>query len=211
MSTKPRFEGFAYCPELRRHHIFVDVPSRLDDEVVIVEDVSDKETPREKARIPLRFFEMVQTPIASHFNQRISDNEELKNCPRARFVRGKRIPLDLLLGRELLVLAWAIEPWERPAQADPVVLHIPKALEAWLGMPPEERWTLYRLTNAKSGHLSDSGKGWRRSLRYGLCGEIGSPSSTNTPAPRKKKALTPSRASFHLNRPPSLSCSESTT
>lgn len=208
MSSKLRFEGFAYSPELRRHHIFVDVPTRLGDDVVFLEDVSDseKESPREKARLPLRFFESIQTPVAAHFNQRISDNEELKNCPRARFIRGKRIPLDLLLGRELLVLAWAIEPWERPPEKDPVFLHIPRALESWLGMPPEERWTLYRLTNAKAGHLSDWGKGWRRSLRYGLCGEVGGGSTA--PTPRKKKALTPSPASSRRNHPPSPSFSE---
>jgi hypothetical protein len=203
MSTDLQFEGFAFCPSLRRHHIFIDVPSRLDDDVVIVEDTSDKESPREKARIPLRYFDRLQTPVASHFNQRIQENPDLKNCPRAKFVRGKRIPIDLLLGRELLVLVWAVEPWEQAAEKDPVFFHLPKALETWLGMPPEERWTLFRLTNAKAGYLADCGKGWRRALRYGLCGEMGeSLPEGKTGRTSKKKSSSDNAAQEELFQPP---------
>ena len=193
MSTEVKFEGFAYHPGLRRHHIFIDLPTRFDEDVVIVEDFSAKETPREKARLPLRFFDRISTPLAAHFNQRIAENPDLKPCPRARFMRGKRIPMDLLLGRELLVLAWAIEPWEHPPERDPVFLHLPRALDTWLSMPPEERWTLFRLTNAKAGYGADAGKGWRRALRYGLCGEVGEALPTIVPAPLRRKKKAPAK------------------
>jgi hypothetical protein len=205
MSTEVKFEGFAYHAGLRRHHIFVDVPTRLDEDVVIVEDFSAKESPREKARLPLRFFDRISTPLTAHFNQRIAENPDLNPCPRARFVRGKRIPMDLLLGRELLVLAWAIEPWEHPPERDPVFLHLPRALDTWLSMPPEERWTLFRLTNAKAGYGADAGKGWRRALRYGLCGEVGETLPTILPAPVRRKKKAPAKTpSNRDSSPPTL-------
>lgn len=182
------FTGFAYCPEIRRHHMVVDLPTRLAEEVVITEDVSDRESPREKARLPLRYWRELQQPVTAEFNRRIRESEDLKGCRRGAFTRGHEVPVDLLLGRELLVLLWAVEPWENPAEADPVFLYIPRALETWLGMSPEERWTLYRLTNAQAGHEADRGKGWRRSLRYGLCGEI---NDANTPGPPPKRTGRP--------------------
>ena len=188
MSNKPQFTGFAYCPEIRRHHIFLELPTRLGEDAVFVEDTSDRETPVEKARLPLRYWTEFQTPVAAHFNQRIKEHPDLKSCPKARFVRGKRIPLDLLLGRELLVLAWAVEPWTEDPDKDPVILHLHQALEAWLGMMPEERWTLYRLTNARAGHWRDLGKGWRKALRYGLCGNVGDELAAPPPRREKKKA-----------------------
>ncbi len=65
------------------------------------------------------------------------------------------------LGKELVLLAWAIE------EADPVL--IPTALANWTGLEPEERWWLYTQTAAATGHgISGQGKGWRRALRYAL-------------------------------------------
>lgn len=66
-----------------------------------------------------------------------------------------------LFGKELMVLAWAIEDAE-PAS-------IPQAVENWLGLRPEERWWLYTITNAATGHpISGKGKGWRKALRFAL-------------------------------------------
>jgi len=59
------------------------------------------------------------------------------------------------------VLAWAIE------DADPGTIGL--AIQNWLGLRPEERWWLYTITNAATGHaLNGKGKGWRRALRYAL-------------------------------------------
>jgi Protein of unknown function (DUF3780) len=65
------------------------------------------------------------------------------------------------LGKELMVLAWAIE------DADPGL--IPTALANWHGLVPEERWWLYTQTAAATGHgVSDRARGWRKALRYAL-------------------------------------------
>ena len=69
--------------------------------------------------------------------------------------------LARLLGKELTLLAWAIE------DADPVL--IPTALKNWLGLMPEERWWLFTMTNAATGHaVHGRGKGWRKAVRFAL-------------------------------------------
>jgi uncharacterized protein (DUF2237 family) len=64
------------------------------------------------------------------------------------------------MGKELLVLAWAVE------QAD--LLAIPQAVRNWLGLQPEERWWLCTMTAAATGGLNDAGKGWRKALYHAL-------------------------------------------
>ncbi len=65
------------------------------------------------------------------------------------------------LGKELVLLAWAIE------DADPGL--IPTAIANWKGLYPEERWWLYTQTAAATGHgISDRGRGWRKAVRYAL-------------------------------------------
>ncbi|MBU4351446.1 DUF3780 domain-containing protein, partial [Patescibacteria group bacterium] len=56
---------------------------------------------------------------------------------------------------------WAIE------ECDPVL--ISTAVRNWLGLAPEERWWLYTMTNASTGHaLNDRNKGWRKAIRFAL-------------------------------------------
>ncbi len=65
------------------------------------------------------------------------------------------------LGKELVLLAWAIE------DADPGL--IPQALANWKGLEPEERWWLYTQTAAATGHgVNHRGIGWRKAIRYAL-------------------------------------------
>jgi hypothetical protein len=69
--------------------------------------------------------------------------------------------LHRLFGKELLVLAWAVE------DADPGAINL--AVQNWLGLKPEERWWLYTITNAATGHaIQGRGKGWRKALRFAL-------------------------------------------
>jgi len=65
------------------------------------------------------------------------------------------------LGKELVLLAWAIE------DADPAL--IPNAIANWQGLYPEERWWLYTQTAAATGHgLNGRNIGWRKAVRYAL-------------------------------------------
>lgn len=69
-------------------------------------------------------------------------------------------PVDRLLGKELCVLAWAVEEME--------IERIPVAVRNWLALRPEERWWLFGMTAMTSGRATDGGKGWRLALRHAL-------------------------------------------
>lgn len=78
----------------------------------------------------------------------------------ARFKSG-RVPVGRLYGKEIVLLAWAIE------DADPALCA--HALTNWLGLTPEERWWLYTMTAAATGHATlHRGVGWRKGLRFAL-------------------------------------------
>jgi hypothetical protein len=70
------------------------------------------------------------------------------------------IPMHPSLGKELCVLAWAVE------DADPQL--IPEAIRNWEGLAPEERWWLYTMTAAATGQAHQRGIGWRKALRFAL-------------------------------------------
>jgi hypothetical protein len=69
-------------------------------------------------------------------------------------------PVARLLGKELVLLVWAIE------DADPLLAHA--AIQNWRGLSPEERWWLYTMTAAQTGHHSKHNVGWRKAVRYAL-------------------------------------------
>lgn len=61
-------------------------------------------------------------------------------------------------GKELILLAWAIEG------ADPTL--IPNMLANWVGLAPEERWWLYTTINATAGHPEHGrDRGWRKAIK----------------------------------------------
>ena len=94
--------------------------------------------------------------VRAEFNQRLKKMGRSAGAWRAgpNLVRRE-------LGKELVMLAWAVE------DADPRL--IPDALANWKGLYPEERWWLYTQTAAATGHgVNDRGRGWRRALRYAL-------------------------------------------
>ena len=69
-------------------------------------------------------------------------------------------PVDRLLGKELCVLAWAVEHIE--------LEKIPVAVRNWLALRPEERWWLFGMTAMTTGGIHGADKGWRVALRYAL-------------------------------------------
>jgi hypothetical protein len=69
-------------------------------------------------------------------------------------------PVDRLLGKELCVLAWAVEQMDSEK--------IPVAVRNWLALRPEERWWLFGMTAMSTGGLMDAGKGWRTALKHAL-------------------------------------------
>ncbi len=101
-------------------------------------------------------WDAIADEVRAYFNQRLRENS-LKS---SQWKIGEN-PVSRLLGKELVLLSWAIE------DADPNL--IPVAIKNWLGLKPEERWWLFTMTNAATGHaISGRNKGWRKAVRYAL-------------------------------------------
>lgn len=97
----------------------------------------------------------IADPLRAEFNARL---KTWGHRP-GRWKTGANV-VGRALGKELVLLAWAIE------DADPAL--IPVAIGNWLGLAPEERWWLYTMTAAATGGLAGRGRGWRKAVRYAL-------------------------------------------
>ncbi len=169
LSSKEKILGFGFNPEDTEHHFLVYLkPGKK--EVVVFEQFQYDPNPSwskfayevtgsgstAKVILPFAKWELIQEEARAEFNRRLKGNNLKSAAWKSEFNY-----LHRLFGKELLVLAWAIE------DADPGT--IPLAIQNWLGLKPEERWWLFTITNAATGHaVNGRGKGWRKALRYAL-------------------------------------------
>lgn len=164
--------GFGFDPAQNQHHFVVIIPNSEKDDVLVHECHSySEDTTAEalhmsfagvhytgKVKLPRFKWNAISNFLKIEFNQRLKQRNR-----RHRSVQWKRglNYVHRLFGKELMVLAWAIENAEYN--------QINNALENWLGLKPEERWWLYTMTNAATGHpINGSGRGWRKALRFAL-------------------------------------------
>jgi len=98
-------------------------------------------------------------------------------------------PVDRLLGKELCVLAWAVE------QMDAEKISV--AVRNWLALRPEERWWLFGMTAMSTGGLMDAGKGWRTALKHAL-GDVAQSDLLAPSARRSNRGQDDSRPSLDL-------------
>jgi hypothetical protein len=153
--------GFGHAPEHEQHHFVVAIPRAQMAEVMIYEvferDLVGPELVAANLRCKLdrnRWLKIVDA-LEEEFNQRL----RVARMKVTQFKAGDN-PVARLLGKELLLLAWAIE------DADPSM--IPNAIQNWRGLVPEERWWLYTMTAAQTAHYAKHNVGWRRAIRYAL-------------------------------------------
>ena len=168
MGAKP--QGFGFRPEESEHHFVVTVPGGSRGDVLVAEHVSfDPKTGHAppslgmgaqdvklRVALPRAKWTAIADEARVEFNRRLRK----QGLPPGRWKRGDT-PVIRLLGKELTLLAWAVE------DADPAL--IPAAIRNWLGLAPEERWWLFTMTNAATGHaLHGRNKGWRKAVRFAL-------------------------------------------
>lgn len=155
--------GFGYIPEETKHHYLVRISRSKEQKVSVYERFTwDEEGPQEteldynnlKVRIDRHKWDLVKDAIQNEFNKTLKSN----NITVGRFKIGDT-PIDRLLGKEMVLLLWAIE------DSDPSL--IPTAIRNWLGFSREERWWLFTMTNATTGHADDK-RGWRKAIRYAI-------------------------------------------
>ena len=162
--------GFGFRPEESTHHFLVTIPASNREEVLISEHFvwDENEAGSSPTFAPGEMEGKLRVLLARpKWNEiadevRVAFNQRLKKdgLPSGVWKTGTN-PMSRLLGKELVLLAWAIE------EADPAL--IPMAIKNWLGLVPEERWWLYTMTSAATGHaIQGRNKGWRKAVRYAL-------------------------------------------
>ncbi len=161
--------GFGFDSNESQHYFLVLIPKSQKNKVRIYERFewqedthNETEIPeidarfdRLKVEMPVIKWKLIQDALQKEFNQRLKK----LGYKVHKFKQGSNI-VQRLLGKEMVLLAWAVE------DSDPQV--IPDAIKNWLGLKPEERWWLYTMTNASTGeaHLK---YGWRKAIRFALC------------------------------------------
>ena len=160
MSVK-RTVGFGCPNETDPHHFVVDIPASRTGDVLITEcygikaGINGLPETAERCRLPRVAWSGIAEDVKREFNERL----KAKSMATSRWTVGPN-KLERLLGKELLVLAWAVEG------ADPAL--VPNAIRNWIGLRPEERWWLYTMTAAATGGPDDGGLGWRKALQHAL-------------------------------------------
>lgn len=168
--TEVKALGFGFLPHESEHHFLVTIPAASDEPVMISEHMAWDESEERRSlhfslgkhesnlRVLLARgkWEEIAGPVRAEFNRRLKE----QGLNSGHWDR-EQIPVGRLLGKELVLLAWAIE------DADPAL--IPTAIKNWRGLAPEERWWLFTMTNAATGHATAGrNRGWRKAVRYAL-------------------------------------------
>jgi Protein of unknown function (DUF3780) len=152
--------GFGVPATTDPHHFIVHIPRGNQKPVLISESLGTSATTFggqviDRVSLERPRWTAIRAEVQRAFNARLKE----QNLATGSWKVGDT-PVDRLLGKELCVLAWAIEHLEREK------IHL--AIRNWLALRPEERWWLFGMTAMSTGGLTDGGKGWRLALRHAL-------------------------------------------
>lgn len=180
MSQRDDFEGFAASKEYGTPHFRVEIPSSSKDPITIIEDfgfAEERSAEEKRAVLPRKIWSKIAQEVASDFNARI----KARKLPVGKWSIGT-VKVERLLGKELCVLAWAVE-FIDPKEID-------QAIARWKALRPEERWWLFIMTAAEGGRSENSSHRWRAALRSAIGGVI-KEDSPKKPTHKKRMLLNP--------------------
>jgi hypothetical protein len=153
--------GFGVPNDIDPHHFVVDIPAARANPVVINEQFglaggsNGLPDSIERCRLSQDAWNGIRKELERVLNDRLKE----KKLGTSRWKSGKN-QVERLLGRELCVLAWAIEAAAKET--------IPNAIRNWSGLKPEERWWLFAMAASMTGTSQDIDIGWRKALRVAL-------------------------------------------
>lgn len=185
----PHTLGFGVPATSDPHHFKVVIPRSSTGKVQINEHLGLQAASADSAVIDRVLLERprwtaIRAEVQRAFNARLAAHG-LK--PGAWKVGDN--PVDRLLGKELCVLAWAVEQMDAEK--------IPVAVRNWLALRPEERWWLFGMTTISTGGVRDAGKGWRIALCHAL-GDVAQSDLLGTRARRDRKDHDDARPTLDL-------------
>ncbi|MBC3807039.1 DUF3780 domain-containing protein [Undibacterium seohonense] len=142
------------------HHFKIVIPKANTGKVHISEYLGMQAASNESSIVDRVLLErqrwtVIRSEVQRAFNARLAAHGIKPNAWKV----GENL-VDRLLGKELCVLAWAVEQME--------LEKIPVATRNWLALRPEERWWLFGMTAMSTGGVLDAGKGWREALKHAL-------------------------------------------
>lgn len=162
------FGAFGFDPKQAVSHFLVNIPTSATLPVEISEHLSwkpdhihvhlnsERDDGQVRCRLARAKWDEIAEVVRAEFNARL---RKMGSKP-GKWKTGYN-PVSRLLGKELTVLAWAIE------DASPTL--IPTAIANWQGLSPEERWWLYTMTAAATGNaVTGRNRGWRKAVRFAL-------------------------------------------
>jgi hypothetical protein len=152
--------GFGVPATSDPHHFVVEIPRNNTGTVGIVENLGMQSHDQSQSIIVRVILERARwTAIRSEVQRAFNARLKEQNLKTSTWKVGEN-PVDRLLGKELCILAWAIEGMTFD--------YIPIAVRNWLALRPEERWWLFGITSITTGGVNDGDKGWRLALRHAL-------------------------------------------
>lgn len=162
--------AFGFDPDESAAHFLVHVPAGSTLPVDISDHLSwdaervqssihygpGREDGQVRCRLARSKWNDIAEVLRAEFNSRLK-----KSGKRPGKWKSGYNPVARMLGKELTLLAWAIE------DADPALTNT--AIANWQGLSPEERWWLYTMTAAATGnHSLGRSRGWRKAIRFAL-------------------------------------------
>jgi hypothetical protein len=158
-SNRPTL-GFGVPATSDPHHFKILIPRSNTGRVLISEYLGLQATSDEAAVLDRVLLDRARwTAIRGESQRAFNARLKAHDLNISSWTVGQN-PVDRLLGKELCVLAWAIEHIEMDK--------IPIAVRNWLALRPEERWWLFGMTAMSTGSVGDGDKGWRLALRHAL-------------------------------------------
>lgn len=152
--------GFGVPATSDPHHFKVIIPRSNTGRVQISEYLGLQATSDEAAVIDRVLLDRPRwTAIRGEVQRAFNGRLKAHDLKTAAWKVGEN-PVDRLLGKELCVLAWAVEFMDAEK--------IPVAVRNWLALRPEERWWLFGMAAISTGGINDGDKGWRLALRHAL-------------------------------------------
>jgi hypothetical protein len=181
--------GFGVPATSAPHHFKVIIPKSTTGKVQISEYLGLQATDSEHAVIDRVLLERprwtaIRAEVQRAFNARLAAH----GLKPGTWKVGENV-VDRLLGKELCVLAWAVEQMDAEK--------IPVAVRNWLALRPEERWWLFGMTAMATGGVLDAGKGWRAALKHAL-GDIAQSDLLSPSARRGSRAGSDARPTLDL-------------